>query len=104
MCVSPRWVLFTCLLVLNVLDVYLTMRGIELGVMRETNPIMRRVIGDFWLATAVKVGSMGAIAIGLRSLRPLWTFMECVLAVAIGWFLAVVLWNLSIIWPHVAVG
>ncbi len=99
--VSPRWVLFTLLVTLNVLDAYLTMLGIRLGVLAEANPLMRNFVGDFWSVALVKMATLGVLAVSLRAARPYWTMMEWVLAAGIGWYIAVVCWNASIVWPHV---
>lgn len=100
--VSDRLVLFTILVTLNVLDVYLTLLGIRLGVLEELNPVMAAVIGDFWHAAAAKLSVLGVLGVALRSIRPRWTIMETVLASGVGWYTAVVAWNLSLVWPHVS--
>ncbi len=100
--VSPRWVLFTLLVALNVMDAYVTMLGIGLGVLSEANPLMRNFVGDFWSVAMVKMVSLGLLGVSLRAARPYWTLMEWVLAIGIGWYTAVVGWNAAIVWPHLA--
>jgi hypothetical protein len=95
--VSRRFVLFTFLVAMNLLDVYVTRLGIERGVLAEANPLMRAAVGNFWVATAVKLATLGFVAMLLRTIRPRWRLMETVLASAIGWYFAVVAWNLVIV-------
>lgn len=95
--VSRRFVLFTVLVVVNLLDVYITMLGIERGVLAEANPFMRVAMENFWVATSVKLTTLGFVAAALCTIRPRWRLMETVLASAIGWYLAVISWNLFIV-------
>ena len=99
--VSPRWVLFTLLVTLNLVDAYLTMLGIRMGVLAEANPLLKGSVGGFWEITQVKLLMLGVAALALRACRPRWTMMEVVLMAGVGWYAAVVAWNASILWPHV---
>lgn len=95
--VSPRFVLFTVLVALNLLDVTVTMLGIDRQVLAESNPLMRLVIDEFHTAAGVKLAALGFVAVALRSIRPRWTLMELVLSIGVGWYLAVVIWNISLV-------
>jgi hypothetical protein len=95
--VSRRFVLFTVLVAANLFDVYITRLGIERGVLAEANPLMRVAVESFWVATAVKLATLGFVAVLLTTIRPRWRVMETVLASAIGWYVAILAWNLSLV-------
>ncbi len=94
---SRRFVLFTMLVALNLFDVYVTRLGIVHGVLAEANPLMQRAVEDFWFATGVKLAVLALVALMLVAIRPRWRTMETVLATGIGWYVAVVGWNVGIV-------
>lgn len=90
-----RWTVLAVLVVLNALDVVTTMAVIAAGG-HENNPLMRPLVDGVWpviLAKSVALGIVGLLlARCVRSRR-----VEVMMALATGWYLAVVCWNVAVL-------
>ncbi len=95
--VSRRWVLFTVLCSLNLLDLIFTHVGIQRGVLVEKNPLMQRVVENLWTAATVKIVALAIVGGLLYAIRRRTRLVELTLAICIGWYLVVVCWNYSLI-------
>ncbi len=95
--VSNKWVLFTILTALNVMDLVLTLTGLEMGVLVENNPLMKTIVSHWWLAAAVKFGALAFVGTLFRLIRERSRIVEGALLVCIAWYTWVVAWNYSLI-------
>lgn len=95
--VSTAWMLFVVLAGLNLLDMIVTHVGLQRGVMREVNPLMREVVAHLWSAAAVKIVALAAVAGFVYLIRARPRVVHGTLALAIAWYLFVVTWNASIV-------
>ncbi len=95
--VSHKWVLFTILVALNVMDLILTETGLSLGVLEENNPLMTEIVTRWWLAAIVKLGALGVVGGLFYLIRERSKIVEGALWICIAWYTWVVAWNYSLI-------
>ena len=92
---DSRWVLYWMLVVLNVLDVVTTGLVLDRGG-RETNPIIEPIVHDLVLVSGLKLAVLYVVGFLLvRSRRS--PMIDAALVITTGWYLAVVLWNSTIL-------
>ncbi|MGI9603995.1 MAG: DUF5658 family protein [Acidimicrobiales bacterium] len=95
--VSTAMVLFTILVGLNLGDMIITHVGLQRGVLREANPLMRDVVANLWTAAAVKLVALAAVAWFMYLIRARIKVVHGTLALAIAWYVLVVAWNSAIV-------
>lgn len=95
--VSHKWVLFTILTALNMMDLILTETGLAMGVLVENNPLMKVIVEHWWLAFIVKLGALGLVGFLFYLIRERSRIVEGALLVCIAWYTWVVAWNYSLI-------
>ncbi len=95
--VSNKWVLFTILTALNMMDLVLTETGLAMGVLVENNPLMKTIVEYWWLAFAVKIGALGIVGFLFYLIRERSRVVEGALLICIAWYTWVVAWNYSLI-------
>ncbi len=95
--VSNKWVLFTILTALNMMDLVLTETGLAMGVLVEHNPLMKTIVEHWWLAFIVKIGALGLVGFLFYLIRERSRIVEGALLVCIAWYTWVVAWNYSLI-------
>lgn len=95
--VSTAMVLFTVLVGLNMGDMIITHIGLQRGVLREANPLMRDVVANLWTAAAVKIVALAAVAWFMYLIRARIRVVHGTLLVAIVWYVAVVAWNSAVV-------
>ncbi|MEE9415159.1 MAG: DUF5658 family protein [Acidimicrobiales bacterium] len=95
--VSRKWILFTILASLNVMDLVLTETGLSLGVLAENNPFMKSIVEHWWLAALVKFGALATVGGLFYLVRERSLLVERALLVCIAWYSWVVAWNYSLI-------
>ncbi len=95
--VSNKWVLFTILTALNMMDLILTETGLAMGVLVENNPLMKAIVEHWWLAFVVKIGALGLVGFLFYLIRERSRVVEGALLVCIAWYTWVVAWNYSLI-------
>ncbi len=92
---DQKWVVFTGLVVLNIMDVATTMLVLSRGGV-EGNPFIRPLTGVVWQVSLLKAVVLAMIGVFLaRSHQS--RIGELALAATTGWYLAVVMWNLSVL-------
>lgn len=94
--VARRWWLVGLLVVLNALDVVTTHLVLENGGV-EGNPIMKPVVDELWHGALVKALCLGVVASLLARCPKDSRRADCVLVGVCGWYLAVVLWNVTVV-------
>ena len=95
---DPRWSLYLGLVVLNVLDIITTSMVIDRGG-AERNPFVQPFVHDMAQVTGLKAAVLVLIAALLTRCAGS-RLAELSLAGAAGWYLAVVLWNTSVLTIH----
>lgn len=93
---SRRWWLVAVLVVLNALDVVTTHLVLENGGV-EGNPIMKPVVDELWHGALIKALCLAVIASLLVRCPKGSRRADCTLAAVCGWYLFVVVWNVTVI-------
>lgn len=92
---DQQWSIYVGLVVLNVLDVVTTTMVLDRGG-SERNPFVQPFVDGMWDVALMKALVLVFIAVMLMRCRES-RMVETALAVTTGWYLAVVMWNLTVL-------